>query len=646
MDMARYIDLFFSETREHLSAIEESLARLLETPSDQGTIHELYRHAHSIKGMAASMGYAKIAELSHGIEDAFDRVKKGALVFDPAVKTAVARAFDHVERMIARVEAGEGAGSDIDAHLETLRALGPATAPQTLGDAPAGIGGLDAAGWRGRVEVRFGSESPVPAARAEAVARRLSVVGRVAGLSPSLADLAAGEFHGWLFAILETRESPERVRAALEGLEDVESVRIVPEDAPRERRPKDASPGPPATTAQPRPEPPGAHTGDSGVTIRISTAKLDRFLDTIGELIVHRNRLDGRVRGRVDRETDATLEGLRKVTSRLREDVMTLRMLPFETITHRFVRSVRELSDSLHKTVSLRITGRDVQLDRSVLDELVDPINHILRNAVDHGVESPGARRAQAKPERATITIAVERSGETVVVRIEDDGRGMDPEKIKRVALEKGFIDSDTLHTLSDADALMLSTIPGISTAGRITDVSGRGVGMDVVRTRVESLGGRLILRSSPGAGTTVEMRLPLTIVVVPAFIVEAAGRCWAVPVSTVARTIQVAPGDVQRSGKRDWINLREGRTLLLDLASVLGIDGGASPFTGQREALVACEGERAVAVAVDRIIDKRETVVRPLKRPLEELREYSGATILENGRIALILDLLNLAGI
>jgi two-component system chemotaxis sensor kinase CheA len=378
-------------------------------------------------------------------------------------------------------------------------------------------------------------------------------------------------------------------------------------------------------------------------TVRIPARSLDRFLDTIGELLVQRGRLAGLLKGRSDRALDISLERLKSLVDRLYGDVMGLRMLPFETIAQRFSRSVRELGSAQHKRISLRIAGREVMLDRSMLDELIDPINHLLRNAVDHGIESPAERLAAGKPAVGSIAIFLERAGDSVTIRIEDDGRGMDPEQIRQAAVRKGFLSREAA-TVDDAAALMLTTIPGFSTTDRVTDVSGRGVGMDVVRTRVERLGGRLVLRSEPGSGLIVEMRLPLTIVVVQAFIVEAGGRNWVVPVSSVRRTFEVAEERVVRTPNHAWVEVGAERIALHDLGGTLKLLPRSEPVAGPLQALIATEHDRSVAFTVDRIVGRREVVVKPLRQPLEELRGFSGATILEDGEIALIVDLLSLA--
>ena len=721
MNMSKYMDLFLSEAREHLSAIEDDMARLEQEPEDRPALQELFRHAHSIKGMAASMGFRTVAELSHGIEDVLDRVKQRQAVFDAPMRSVLGAAFDGVDRMIGQISAGHDPDLDIAPLLESLHGLRRAPgAAGTVGPPPPAAsapspspspGSTERGPTHARSHVRPGTapsqaqkktvlleigispESPLPAARAAVAIKRLEARGRLISTVPSLEELLRGGRPERLTVVVETEGHPDQLLAELAKIQDlvplgVTAVDSDPSTAPPEPPPATISPvsaSPPiqadaslAVPEAPRPDLPSAarpgaenhahpdptaepvsapaplppHPASapqetlaaSPVTVRIPARSLDRFLDTIGELLVQRGRLAGLLKGRSDRALDISLERLKSLVDRLYGDVMSLRMLPFETIAQRFTRSVRELASAQRKRVSLRITGREVMLDRSMLDELIDPINHILRNAVDHGIESPAERLDAGKPEGGSIAILLERSGDSVTIRIEDDGRGMDPEQIRRAAVGKGFLTGEAAAGVDDAAALMLTTIPGFSTSDRVTDVSGRGVGLDVVRTRVERLGGRLALRSKPGTGLSVEMRLPLTIVVVQAFIVEAGGRNWAVPVSSVRRTFEIFEHQVERSGSRSWARVAEERMALFDLTETLGLASRLPPPAGPRQALIASESDRSVAFTVDRIVGRREIVVKPLRQPLEELRGYSGATLLEDGQIALIVDLLSLA--
>jgi two-component system chemotaxis sensor kinase CheA len=296
--------------------------------------------------------------------------------------------------------------------------------------------------------------------------------------------------------------------------------------------------------------------------------------------------------------------------------------------------------------VALAIHGREVSLDRAILEDLVDPINHILRNAVDHGIESAEERAAAGKDPVGRIVIRNTQYADSATIEIEDDGRGMDPERIRRTAVSRGFLPEAEARALGDAEALLLVTIPGFSTAERLTEVSGRGVGMDVVRTRVENLGGRLHIFSETGRGTRILLRLPLTMAVIHAFLVRSGDHVYAVPVRNVKRTFEADPSAVRTVGGTPSVQVGDETVELLDLAEVMG-DRAAPPPGGAartRPALLYRRHERPTGLVVDAVLAKRDIVVKPLRAPLENLREYSGATILEDGRIALILDVQNLS--
>jgi two-component system chemotaxis sensor kinase CheA len=399
-----------------------------------------------------------------------------------------------------------------------------------------------------------------------------------------------------------------------------------------------AAPARPAAPDRPAPQAPPA------ATVRIQTETLDRFLDHLGELIIQGSRLGNALWPGPEGAAAEALEALQKTLGRLRGDLMSLRMVPFEHIASRFVRSVRNLGGNLGKRVTLSIHGREVKLDRSMLEDLVDPINHILRNAVDHGIEPPDERLAAGKDPVGRITIRNTEQADSVTIQIEDDGRGMDPERIRRTAVERGFLAEEEARSLSEPEVLMLVTTPGFSTAERLTEVSGRGVGMDVVRTRIESLAGRLRITSRPGHGTCIQLRLPLTVAVIHAFLVRSGEEVYAVPVGSVRRTFEAPPARVTRLGRVPVIRL-DGETVeLIDLREMLdGVPGGGGR-DGAPPALLFYREDRPVGLVVDAVLGKRDVVVKPLRSPLENLREFTGATILEDGRIAMILDVLNLA--
>ena len=707
MDISRYLQLFLSESREHLARFDEGLSQLLQRPDDSQTINELFRHAHSIKGMSASMGYMPIRNLAHGIEEVLDRVKRSEIRATSELIDSIARGLDRIADLIIAVERSEPIPEDLSPWLGPLAAAASAAVPAQVPAAasasgpasPQAVSGHPAPAAPGprespagpapslwRIEILFSSRAALVPARAAVVLKRMEKRGVLHDSDPTFAQLSqeaqgldagtglgdADRFDGRLVAFLETPEPPEALRGELLQLSEIQSVTMTPTgtigqaSAPAISAAKTADPDQANTRAPGAPPPPPSSAADpSKRTLRISVDGLDRFLETVGELIVHRGRLARALEPAVEPVVGGELERLRKVGDRLLREVMAMRMLPFDSIVHRFVRSTRDLGRELSRTLELRITGREVRLDRSMLDELVDPINHILRNCAGHGIEDPDERRGAGKSETGCISISLLRSGDGVTIRIEDDGRGIDPTRIKRHALEGRFITRDQYESISDAEALMLTTIPGFSTAGRVTELSGRGVGMDVVRTTVESLGGKLTIRSVPGQGTAFELTMPLTIAIIKAFLLRAAGCTWAVPLSSVRRTVDVEPEDIDRQEDGCSLSLGEEKVELFDLSLLLsrrsgsgpgGRDGAlmrdrrapqpdGGPTGGCRPALIAACGDRSFGWLVDSILREQDIVVKPLRSPLDELREYAGATVLEDGHIALILDLATLVG-
>ncbi|HXI04421.1 MAG TPA: ATP-binding protein, partial [Candidatus Saccharimonadales bacterium] len=433
--------------------------------------------------------------------------------------------------------------------------------------------------------------------------------------------------------LLSTAAPRADLAQTIEQLLDVASYSITEELLP------DAAP------AGPGPEVREAEPGLPSM-IRIPTASLDRFLDTLGELITWRGSLGASLRTAVP-DLNAATESHRRLSraiDQLREEVMAIRLLPFEHLVPHLNQTVRSLCRSTGKRVALQISGTEVALDRAVLEEILDPLNHLLRNAVDHGIEPAAEREAAGKEPTGRILVAVTREGDRVHIRLEDDGRGIDTDRVLREAIQGGFISPTQAVPLSPEEILMLTTIPGFSTADRTTEISGRGVGMDVVRTRVENLNGRIVLRSTPGQGLVVLMDLPLTVAVIEAFLVEAAGVVFAVPASVAERTILASAASVRRS--RSGFFLEDGERLLPAFRpdEALGLSPAERELPESFPAIVFSSGETRGALAVDTILERRELVVKPLGSPLEHLREYSGAALLDDGRIALILDVPNLA--
>ncbi|MFQ5877138.1 MAG: chemotaxis protein CheA [Acidobacteriota bacterium] len=647
MDTRDFLDLFLSESREHLEGMNSLLLKARRGSLDREEINDLFRHAHSLKGMAASMGYAALAALAHSVEDLFHRWRDGGAPPGAESLDLLLRATDRLAEQVDAVAGGsEPAGDDrlIEA-LRSLDAAGPGPRPPDAAGGDAAAAPEEEADPRPRVavEIALRPDAALPAARALVVLQRLAEHGRVLESVPPPADMAEGRFSGPLRVTLATAVAGDRLASILLEVPDVDECRIAAGDGEERRRSRRRLV--PDRRAEPGPDPPpeGAPHGPGRIgTIRVATERLDRLLDGVGELILDRERLKLVLRPDPRSPEAAILEGLGRAIDALRDEVMTMRLIPFAALEPRLQRAVRDLARRLEKDVDLAVEGTDVSLDRLILEEMMDPLEHLLRNSIDHGIESPEARRAAGKPPAGRITVGLSRHEDRVVLSLSDDGRGIDPAALRRTAADRRFITREAAEVLSDEEAYQLITLPGFSTAARTTDISGRGVGMDVVQTRLRKLGGSLNVRSTVGVGTRFELNLPLTVTVTRAFLCRAAGEVYAVPVSQVLSTVHVDRGRLQGSRGERILRREEEVLTVLPLAGLL-LDDRRAAFPADFPALICRAGARAFALAVDEILGEQEIVIKPLKHPLEMMPHYAGAAILNDGRIALILDPANL---
>jgi two-component system chemotaxis sensor kinase CheA len=688
VETADFLDLFISEAREHIEGQGALLARARTSSLAREEINDLFRHAHSIKGMAAAMGFSPMSALAHAMEDLLHLWRDQALTPTPEALDLLTRASD---RLSAQVDAAEAqadlpGGGEIERQIRSLcpspgdaprAALPPGAgggegsreAPAPGGGEPPGSPGEDAgepvpAPDRARprllVDIAIRPGAPLPGARAMVILKRLEGHGRVLEIAPSPQVLATGNFNGRLRVVLASNVAADRLAAIGGGLPDVAACHVTPaaprdeadvEDGRRlaqrrslpDRREGEgpgSAEGRAAGTAETAVE--GAGRAEAISTIRVATERMDHLLDGIGELILDRERLKRALDPAPGSPEAEILEGLGRTVDALRDEVMTMRLLPFSSIVPRLERAVRELAARLGKDVELEVRGTDVSLDRSTLEEMIDPLQHILRNSIDHALEPAEERRAAGKPARGRIEIELARRDERVCLAVSDDGRGMDPQSLRRVAVERRFLSREAAMRLSDEEALMLVTIPGFSTAARTTDISGRGVGMDVVRMRVQKLGGHLIIRSQVGVGTRLEMDLPPTVTVTRAFLCRAGGGIFAVPVSAVRATFEVHRDSMQASQGERVLRRGDDLVTVLPLGGILSGDRAAQ-FPDAFPALVYQVGHRTYALGVDEILGEEPIVVKPLRHPLELLPQYAGAAILNDGQIALIVDPVNL---
>lgn len=602
MEASRYADLFLAESREHVSRMNRVLLVLEGDAGDAGAVEELFRSVHTVKGMSAAMGYERSAEVAHALEQLLEPVRGGALSLDRESVEALFQGVDALERTL-EAETAEGAK------------------PPTLEPAKRGAAVEGGAARELRATVMIAPTASLPAVRAVLVLRKARELGEVDEVQPPEERLTAGEFPGSLKFRLRTDREPEEIRAALLGAGEVAHLALEAAEG-EEGTAGEAAAGPGA---------------GRGALVRIEQGRLDLLLDGIGEMVIARDRLERLARARRDPELDELSDHLSRLVGTLRDEVMEIRMAPVGEVFERFPRLVRDAARTLDRRVRLTITGSGVQLDRALLNELGDLLVHLLRNAVDHGIEPPEERVAAGKAEEGEVGIAAVRRGSQVVVEVRDDGRGISRTGVAARAAERGWIAPDREEPLSDSELRDLITRPGFSTADRVTELSGRGVGLDVVGTRIRSLGGTLRVETDAGRGSAFTLALPMTLSIVRSLLVEVGGASFAVPIRSVAEVAETTTETLEEDGAR-WLRLREERIRLHPLHPLAGAEPPAAIASWLP--VVVVEGPAGgIGLLVDRLVGQVEAVVKPFDAPRGVYPVFSGSTLLPDGRITLILD-------
>ena len=663
MDTSEYRDLFLAEAQEYLQGLNSALLELEHNPSDRETVQEMFRAAHSLKGMSATMGYQLLANLTHQMENVLDLLRQGTLQADRNVANLLFESLDLLETLLERLDEPDSCieqvdrlvtklGGACDGNLETEEEPIPKQQAFTLNLDEfekelirAGCAGGDRAR---HLEVELDASCLLKSVRAYMVFKALEKYGHVIKAMPSVQELEEEQFDSTFHVVLLTKASDETVKAELLQIAEVAGIKLqdVQEDV---SVPSDAGIVQQAQVVTTAGNDEGKENSESRKnikrtaekTIRVETDKLDKLINLVGELVVNRTRVVELGKVDVMAELASAVEQLDRITTDLQSSVMKLRMVPIKQVFDRFPRMVRDLSQEKGKKVNLVIFGEETELDRSIVNQIGDPLVHLLRNSVDHGIEPPGERVSIGKPEEGTVRLEARHEGSYVLIRVSDDGRGMDAERMRQKAVQKGLISSAEAQRMSDEDAIRLIFKNGFSTADQVTDISGRGVGMDAVKTVIESMNGNVDVKTDPGKGTRFYVRLPLTLAIIKALLVEVAGEIYAIPIETIRENLYVAPEDIKTVQGEEVINLRNEVLPLIHLDKVLGMK---SKYTDEVLSVVVVEaGDRKTGLVVDVLLGQQEIVIKSLSKAVEGIQGVAGATVLGNGRVALILDISNL---
>lgn len=695
MDTSQYLDLFIDETKEHLQSLNEHVLVLEKEPENEDTINEIFRAAHTLKGMSGTMGFVRMQRLTHDLENVFSEIRNGNMKVNEKLIDVLFRGLDALESYLAVIssEGNEGTEdnediiNDLNALLEEQSgggAAAPAEKEAKKEETPAKeekaepkedsvsdekckfkqipiseyeTTAIKSARAEGKnvygITVYLQKTCILKSARAFLVFKSVENKGELIKSVPSTEQIEDEEFDfdfSWIFASSDTKEN---IKKLVMNVSEIAEVYIDDIEVPAASAAGDSNEAKPAQTkkeaakpdAKEKPKKAPASKGKVGSrSVRVDIDKLDVLMNLVSELIIAKNGLVSasavETAGQManSQAFHEQIEYLERVTTNLHESVMKVRMVPIESVVNRFPRMIRDLNRKLDKKMELYMTGEETELDRTVIDEIGDPLMHLLRNSADHGLESNEERVRLGKPEIGSIFLDAYQDGNNVVIEVRDDGAGIDIDRVRQKAIDKGSITEKQAETMTDKDFIDLLFLPSFSTAEKITDVSGRGVGLDVVKTKIEALGGNITAKTVAGEGSTFTISLPLTLAIIQALMVKVGEEKYAIPLGSINGIEDIAKEDISLVQSKEVINLR-GRVIpILRLHDILDME----PVEEDPESLIVVimqKAEQQVGLVIDELIGQQETVIKSLGHHITCDKLFSGATILGDGEVALILD-------
>lgn len=688
MDTSQYLDLFIDETKEHLQSLNEHILILEKEPENEDTINEIFRAAHTLKGMAGTMGFTRMQRLTHDLENVFSEIRSGNMKVNPKLIDILFRGLDALESYLDVIssEGNEGTEdnediiNDLNSVLEEQKGGGaPAESAQkpaesmkeepkkeetvtaakakynTIPVTDYEVDAMKTAKTEGKnifgITVYLSDSCILKAARAFLVFKSVESKGELIKSVPTTEQIEDEEFELDFSWILATTDSKENIKNMILNVSEVAEVYIedyvIPEAETESKEETKKETAKAETDAAEKPKQEKKDDGDKhkkgkakvgSRSVRVDIDKLDELMNLVSELIIAKNGLVSASGAESTQNFHEQIEYLERVTTNLHESVMKVRMVPIESVVNRFPRMIRDLNRKLNKKMELYMTGEETELDRTVIDEIGDPLMHLLRNSADHGLESNEERVRLGKPEVGSIFLDAYQDGNNVIIDVRDDGAGINIEKVRKKALEKGTITEKQAESMTDKDFVDLLFKPSFSTADKITDVSGRGVGLDVVKTKIEALGGSIIAKTVAGEGSTFTIQLPLTLAIIQALMVQVGEEKYAIPLGNINGIEDIPKNEISFVQSKEVINLRGTVIPILRLHEILDIEESEE----EAESLIVVvikKGEQQVGLVIDDLLGQQETVIKSLGKHITYNKLFSGATILGDGEVALILD-------
>lgn len=695
MDTSQYLELFIDETKEHLQSLNEHILELEKDPENDDTINEIFRAAHTLKGMSGTMGFARMQRLTHDLENVFQEIRNGNMKANAKLVDILFRGLDALESYLDVIQStgNEGTEDNEDIINDLNEVIAEETGAEVKKEEGAAAAGSSSGETADEASARKNKFAEIPvteyevvsmenakaegqnifgitvylqetcilkAARAFLVFKAVESKGELIKSVPQTEQIEDEEFDFDFSWILATKASKETIKQLIENVSEVAEVCIddfkysaVLQTASKagtesQTKPQQDAKAPAAAGTEPVKKAPQAATKGkvASRSVRVDIDKLDVLMNLVSELIIAKNALVSVTSGDsgVDETSSQTfhenIEYLERVTTNLHESVMKVRMVPIESVVNRFPRMIRDLNRKLDKKMELYMTGEDTELDRTVIDELGDPLMHLLRNSADHGLESNEERVRLGKPEVGSIFLDAYQDGNNVTIEVRDDGAGIDTDKVKNKAIEKGTITPQQAESMTEKELIDLLFRPSFSTADQISDISGRGVGLDVVKTKIESLGGSIEAKTVRGEGSTFMIQLPLTLAIIQALMVEVGTEKYAIPLGNINTIEDIMPEEIKLVQSKEVIHLRGSVIPIIRMNEVLEIQDYQKNSEDESEiVIVVKKGDQRVGLVVDKLLGQQETVIKSMGHHITNSKLFSGATILGDGEVALILD-------